>query len=121
MNGSTAPCPATHAAARLLIHAAADLGQARGRLAAALRRWRHWTGHAAHGEPSAQLFLQVADLQGHALFTAREWQGLIDVPLPAGTYHVIVNDGSRQRRYTVALDQGSTFDLHLLPACPGHR
>lgn len=44
---------------------------------------------------------------------ARRSARLIDLPLPAGTYHVTLNQGGLQRRYTVALEHGARFDLHL--------
>ena len=55
--------------------------------------------------------VQVDDLQGRSVFAAAGLRAPIDVPLPAGTYHVSVRLGERQRRYTVTLEQGATVDL----------
>lgn len=106
------PTPA-RAPARLLIHAAPGAGPDGGRLVEALRRWRAWAGDIGRQEPGCQALLQVADLQGRPLFFVHEGQGPVDVLLPPGTYHVIVDRGTQQRRYTVALEPGSTFNLHL--------
>lgn len=57
--------------------------------------------------------VHVQDLQGHEYFAADDAQSLIDLPLPAGTYHVTLRQGELQRRYTVALEHGARFDLHL--------
>ena len=38
---------------------------------------------------------------------------MIDVPLPAGTYHVAVHVGQIKRGYTMTLDQGSLVNLYL--------
>jgi hypothetical protein len=59
--------------------------------------------------------VRVDDLLGKPHFAADDVRSLIDVALPAGTYHVNVRLGEVQRRYTVTLEQGKTFDLHLHP------
>ena len=108
-----APPTAANAPARLLIHAAPCAGTDGGRLAEALRRWRAWAADMARQQPAGRALLQVADLQGRPLFFVNEGQGPIDVLLPPGTYHVIVDRGTQHRRYTVALEPGATFHLRL--------
>lgn len=101
--------------ARLLIHAAQDTGKHCGRVGAFLRRWRAWALQVTRGDPPAQqVVLQIADLRGRPFFSANEMQPLMEVLLPAGTYHVTVKRGTQQRRYTVALETGVTFNLQLL-------
>ncbi|MEO8278268.1 MAG: hypothetical protein ABI564_01180 [Ideonella sp.] len=110
-----APCTATLAVARLLIHASQDTGKQSGRVGAFLRRWRAWARQVTRsGPPAQQVVLQIADLWGRPFFSANELQPLIEVLLPAGTYHVTVKRGTQQRRYTVALENGVTFNLQLL-------
>jgi hypothetical protein len=60
----------------------------------------------------------IDDLQGHCFLTADAAPALLEVPLPAGTYHVTVRQGRTQRRYTVTLQQGATVNLVLHPANP---
>jgi hypothetical protein len=38
---------------------------------------------------------------------------VLEVPLPAGTYHVNVRLGDAKRRYTVTLEHGATVNLYL--------
>jgi hypothetical protein len=68
---------------------------------------------AARSRSTPIVGLRVADLQGRQYFSARALLPVIDLPLPAGTYHVTVSQGDQHRRYTVALEQGITFDLQL--------
>lgn len=63
----------------------------------------------AHRGP---LSLQIDDLQGSKLLAVEDAAALTEVPLPAGTYHVIARRGRVRRRYTMTLEQG-TFDLYL--------
>jgi hypothetical protein len=103
--------------ARLLIHSNEDAGadacgvgggsRGGGILARALRRLLH--------HDSGAVRLRVDDLQGRQVFAAAGARVLVDVPLPAGTYHISVHLGEQRRRYTVALEQGATFDLCLRP------
>ena len=107
--GDAGPFPAKDA--RLLIRgneAGADDHRA---LPGFLGRLRDWAG--ARGRSSATVGLRIADLQGRHYFSASVLPSVIDLPLPAGTYHVTVSQGGQHRRYTVALEQGITFDLHL--------
>ena len=57
--------------------------------------------------------LAIDDLQGRRLYACDDLRSMIDVALPAGTYHVTVRHGGDRRRYTVALEQGATFNLQL--------
>jgi hypothetical protein len=57
--------------------------------------------------------LEIDDLQGRRFFAAKDARSLIDVPLPAGTYHVTARLGSVHRCYTVKLEQGAHVDLYL--------
>jgi hypothetical protein len=72
-----------------------------------------WVPNHLLGSPAAPTGVQVQDLQGHEYFAADDARSLIDLPLPAGTYHVTLRQGELQRRYTVALAHGARFDLHL--------
>jgi hypothetical protein len=106
-------CPAKRTLARLLIHATDGVAEGSGVLPGFMSRLRAWaTAMAQPGQP-ALVGLRVADLQGRQFFSADALTSVVDMPLPAGTYHVTVNLGRQERRYTVALEQGATFDLHL--------
>lgn len=116
----TPACPAKLTLARLLVHATEGVGDGRSALPLFLSRLRAWATAAKSGRPAAPVGLRIADLQGRQYFTANELPSVIDLPLPAGTYHVTVSHGGQHRRYTVALEQGITFDLHLRGAAQ-HR
>lgn len=60
-----------------------------------------------------QVRVCVDDLQGQRHVDADGLGGLIELPLPANTYHVTARRGGLQRRYTVLLEPGATVDLHL--------
>lgn len=113
------PCEPLHASAqtqtqtqaRIVIHAARRRGNGGSPLLALRQRIRDWA--AACRGAATPVNVRIADLHGHQLFSADAKQPLLDVPLPAGTYDVTVSRGAEQRRYTVALAQGATFDLHL--------
>jgi hypothetical protein len=115
------PSPAPRArvdTARLLIHACDPPAPAGcGAFARALRRLagRAWRGRARRA-PLLRM-VQVDDLLGRAFFASDSSRVAvelpIDLPLPAGTYHVTVDGSGQQRRYTVTLEQGATFHLHL--------
>ena len=113
--------PAEHAltgasAARLLIHPAhADAAGApmRGWLTRARALLGTWTANArgAHAEPPA--CVRIDDLHGRCHFSADLPSRVIDVALPAGTYHITLRLGALQRRYTVTLGEGTAVDLEL--------
>lgn len=108
--GATAASPA-----RLLIHASTKSTCAAG---GALGRAVLWlnlrVSHLLKGRvPALASVVQIDDLLGRRFFDSEKAWPLIEVTLPAGTYHVTVRLGSLHRRYTVTLEQGATFHLHL--------
>jgi hypothetical protein len=104
---------AAASAARLLIHAEDDVGERDRRLASPLRRLRALYADGPWHDERAPLGLQVDDLQGHQVLEIDDAGPLVDVPLPAGTYHVNVHLGKVRRGYTMTLEQGTAFDLYL--------
>jgi hypothetical protein len=109
----THACPgaATLSSARLVIHTGSDAG-ASVRHVKSLLRWLRslYSPRPSPGEP---LELRIEDLQGRQVLAFGEGGPLIVVALPAGTYHVNAQLGSLQRRYTMALQAGTSFDLYL--------
>jgi hypothetical protein len=99
--------------ARLLIHATGGTNVGGGVLAGSLRRFLMPALEALRRRPPLPTCVRVDDLRGQQFFAADDVRSLVDVPLPAGTYHVNVRLGELQRRYTVTLQQGTTFDLYL--------
>ncbi|MEO8119228.1 MAG: hypothetical protein ABI606_07895 [Rhodoferax sp.] len=57
--------------------------------------------------------MQIDDLRGHRVLDIEAAGPLVDVPLPAGTYHVTAHRGKVRRGYTMTLKQGAFFDLYL--------
>lgn len=111
---SPTPASAAPPMARLLIHAGGLAARAAGfeRVLQPMRtHWSRWVGH----EP-AQTPLEIHDLHGHCLLALSDAGGWVDVALPAGTYHVSVHAAGRQRRYTVTLQAGATFELRICAA-----
>jgi hypothetical protein len=106
------PGPAPGVAAHLLIHATAGNGRS-GRFELPLRRLlaRH-VDDPWHDE-SVPLRLRIDDLQGNQVVAVDDAGPLVDVPLTAGTYRVNVQRGPLRRSYTLTLEQGTSFDLHL--------
>lgn len=105
----------TRSSARLLIHAMGSTPCCSESFAGALRRLRCSLLDALRRHPPLSTGVRVDDLRGQPYFAAEDVHSLIDVPLPAGTYHVNVRLGDLQRRYTVTLEQGKSFDLYLRP------
>ena len=103
-------CPADSAMARLHIDATQATADERGTLSLVLRRLNPWTLDATQPALSG---LRINDLDGRSYFSADELPPVIDLQLPAGTYHVTVSHGTQQRRYTVALGQGVAVHLQL--------
>jgi hypothetical protein len=103
-------------AARLLIHATDGAGH--WSLESLLRRLRaHW--RAVPADERAARRLEIHDLRGRRMLALDDAGPLVEVALPPGTYHVTARRGPVQRGYTVALEQGVSFDLHLrLPQPP---
>jgi hypothetical protein len=104
---------AASSTARLLIHADDTDAGSDGAPRRVEPWWRRWIAHRRRELARACTQLSIADLQGRAYFAADDARSLIDLPLPAGTYHITARVGSATRRYTVTLQQGRTFDLHL--------
>lgn len=102
--------------ARLLIHAADGGNAIRGVLACVLLRVRTLVSGSVQRRPPVPVGVQIDDLQGRQFFASDDARSLLNVPLPAGTYHVTARRGDSQRRYAVTLEQGATFDLHLRQA-----
>jgi hypothetical protein len=99
--------------ARLLIHAGTVPGVGNRRFDRLLLQWCAWAAKAWRQRPSTPKGVYVDDLQGRQFFASEDAGSLIEVPLPAGTYHVSVRLGDVRRRYTVKLEHGSIVDLYL--------
>ena len=100
-------------AAHLLIHAETDVGERDRHFESPMRRLRALYADGPWHDERAPLGLQVDDLQGHRVLDIDDAGPLTDIPLPAGTYHVNVHLGKVRRSYTMTLEQGASFDLHL--------
>lgn len=114
MPGDTRDCAAACAPARLLIHAHADANCAAGRSLAGALRWLivHARLLQQRHAPVLAAVVQIDDLLGRRFVDTEQTRPMIEVALPAGTYHVTFRRGSWQRRYTVTLEQGATVHLH---------
>jgi hypothetical protein len=99
-------------ASRLLIHIASDCSSAAGSAVTFIRRL---LAQRLQGPLRARVPLKLAihDLQGRCTLALDDAGPLVDVTLPPGTYHVSTDHGGARRRYTVALEQGASFDLYL--------
>jgi hypothetical protein len=78
-----------------------------------------YSGGQQHNE-RAPLNLKIEDLQGCVWFDQDNVGTLVDVSLPAGTYHVTAELGRLRRGYTLTLEQGAEFDLYLRFAADRH-
>lgn len=101
----------TAAWATLRVHAEAAAQPAGAPLAAAVRRlWAR-----VRGEQPAPARVRVTSVQGAVpgapCFEQRGQRGLMDLSLPAGTYHVTVHLGTQQRGYTLTLAPGASVEL----------
>ena len=118
----------SQALARLLIHSTVSTlaGDASGSAPRLLMRCLRALAADALRQPvPAPLLVRIDDLQGrrwlereieHDIEHDIEHESgrpLIDVPLPAGTYHVSVQRGGRRWRYTVTLEQDTAFELFV--------
>ena len=99
--------------AHLLIDFGDEIGACRTRFRTTLRRLRLLYSQGALGNERAPLCVQIVDLQGHCVFASEAVGPLIDISLPAGTYHVTAQLGKVRRCYTMALQIGASFHLHL--------
>jgi len=100
-------------AARLLVHAEDDVGARGKRFESPLRRLRALYADGPWRDERAPLCLHIDDLLGRRVLAIDDAGPLSDVPLPAGTYNVTVRLGKVRRSYTIVLEQGASFDLHL--------
>jgi hypothetical protein len=99
--------------AHLLIHAGEPPRDVRPSL---LRRIaRHVLQRPA---PQLPVHLSIDNLAGHRLLDLDQVDALLDIPLPAGTYHVTARQGAATRRYTMTLSASSAHELHLRLAEP---
>ena len=99
--------------ARLLIHAPHGAAPGGGHFVALLRAWRALVASLLGQAPCAHADVHVDDLRGQQFYAAEDAQSVLEVPLPAGTYHVNVRLGDAKRRYTVTLEHGATVNLYL--------
>jgi hypothetical protein len=99
--------------AHLLIHTDTELDR-RGRRSAAapLQRLLELYSDGPERERT-RLHVEIHDLRGHQVLAVEDASPLVDVTLPAGTYHVSTRLGTVQRSYTMSLRAGGAFDLHL--------
>lgn len=114
----TEPIPA----ARLLIHVKGAPSAWCKPFQSIWHRLRSLCFKDSRGKAPAVPSVQIHDLQGQRVFATDAAGALIDLPLPAGTYHVSASIGKLRRSYTMTLEQGASFDLFLrLPAPPATR
>jgi hypothetical protein len=109
----TSPLAAAASPARLLIHADDDPRTGGRRFESGFQRLRAIHATGPWSDKRATLRLQIDDLQGHRVHSADHVGPLLDVTLPAGTYHISVQHGKFRRKYTMALEPGTSFNLHL--------
>jgi hypothetical protein len=116
------PSPTT---ARLLIHDGGKPGMPSGNREALITRLRrlgalylpsHRSRDADGATGKIPLRLQINNIRGYPVFATHNAALLTDLPLPAGTYHITARWGCIKRCYTLALAQGTCFDLYLRPA-----
>lgn len=119
MNMPTLPIPETALAARLLIQIASnDRADDRG-VEYLIQRLRA-RGPNPAGNALPVLGLEIHDLRGHNVLSLEATSLRLDVTLPAGTYVITTQVGGVCRGYTVTLEQGAEFDLHLPQARHRH-
>jgi hypothetical protein len=118
MHTTTLPSAAAPADAHLLIHADAPTDRRRRSAESPLQRLLALYSDGADHERAA-LRIEIHDLQGHRILTVDDASPLLDVSLPAGTYHVSTRLGPVTRGYTMSLQAGGAFDLYLRLTQPG--
>jgi len=67
------------------------------------------------GSERLLLGLEIHDLHGRKMLSIDAAGPLVEVRLQPGTYHVTTRLSGVERGYTIALESGATFDLHLRP------
>lgn len=118
MQSTPLPPAATATDAHLLIHADAPTDRQRRASESPLQRLLALYSEGPEHE-RASLHIEIHDLRGHRILSVDDASPLIDVSLPAGTYHVTTRLGQVKRGYTMSLQAGGAFDLHLRLAQPG--
>lgn len=88
-------------------------GALAGRHESPFQRLRALHADGPWNEERAPLSLQIDDLQGNRVLSVNDAAPLLDVPLPAGAYHVSVHRGKVRCGYTMTIEPGASFDLHL--------
>ncbi len=99
------------ATARLLIHA--DAAGHSGVPDSPMHRLRARYGGFARRSAPPPLALNVMDLAGRPLASIQSAGRLTELRLPAGTCVVRAIAGTVHRGYTLTLESGRSFDLHL--------
>jgi len=105
------------APARLLIHAHDDHPPGR-HADSPLQRLLALYPSGSRATQREPLRLLIDTLDGENVLAVDDAGPLVDVSLPPGTYHVTAHLGDSHRGYTMRLDQGASFDLHLRLAKP---
>ncbi len=95
---------------RLLIHAGHESAANATFLTAA---WRVLVALASSVRHRGPLSLQIDDVHGCRMLAVENAGPVTEVPLQAGTYHVIACRGRIRRRYTMTLEPETSFDLYL--------
>jgi hypothetical protein len=120
MNSYIPPDTDVMAAARLLIHAAAEDGKAGWSVDSLIQRMRARLRDSLRGK-RVLLALEIQDFQGRRVLALADACTSVEVALAPGTYHVTTDLAGTRRRYTVALGQGASVDLHLRYGRTPHR
>jgi hypothetical protein len=108
------------AVSRLLIHAPGQDDSDGWSVDSLIQRMRSHVLERPRGERPL-LALEIHDLQGQRLLALDDACPLVEVTLPAGTYHVSTDLAGARRSYTVALERGASFDLYLRLSRDGAR
>jgi hypothetical protein len=111
----------TVASARLVILFTDCAVAGHGIMAGVLLRWRNWFRNGLHGRPASVAAVRIDDLVGRQVHACALDSAKVDVTLPAGTYHITIDQRSARRRFTVALDEGTTVELQVAPAALAPR
>ena len=106
-------CDLTPAISRLLIHADTVPMPRKTRFEATLCRLRRLYSHDVDNTEVAPLSVQIVNLQGRRVFDVESDAPLLEIPLPAGTYHVTAQCGHVCRSYTMVMESGTSFNLYL--------
>jgi hypothetical protein len=105
------PAPSTSLqGAHILIHSDTVPITCKTRFQATLRKLRLLADRSTDASP---IHVQIHDLRGHCVFGIESAEPLLDVVLPAGTYHVNAQLGTVRRSYTMAIEPGTSFNLYL--------